>query len=132
MKCQKHVYSKLFSFVNKVKWLLVLLCITNNLVKHQLFIYTQLIVKTVLFQKIKLGKGHSLGLFDPKIGPYQVLPLRDRVNLGAMVMKGYSVMPKSLALLQSHHQINAISWTPMGVSYSSVEKYSVYSTAPAD
>ena len=32
----------------------------------------------------------TLVLFDPKIGPNQVLPLRTRVDLGAMAMKGYS------------------------------------------
>ena len=32
-------------------------------------------------------------------------PLQDRVNLGTMVMKEYSVFPKAPALLESHHQI---------------------------
>ena len=41
-----------------------------------------------------------LVLFNPKIGPYQVLPLRARVNLGAMAMKGYSAFPKASALLE--------------------------------
>ena len=35
-------------------------------------------------------------LFDPKIGPYQVLPFRVRVDPGAM--KGYSKFPKSSRL----------------------------------
>ena len=54
-KCQKNFYSKLFSLVNKVKWFQVLLCITNNSIKHQSFIYTQLNVKTVLFQIIQFS-----------------------------------------------------------------------------
>ena len=33
-----------------------------------------------------------LVLFNPQIGPYQVLPLRARVDLGAMAMKGYRVL----------------------------------------
>ena len=33
------------------------------------------------------------------------LPLRDRVDRGAMVMKRYSAFPKAPALLESHHQI---------------------------
>ena len=37
--------------------------------------------------------------------PYQVLPLRARVDLGAMAMKGYSAFPKAPALLEPHHQI---------------------------
>ena len=52
-KCQKQFYFKLFSLVNKVKWFQVLLCITNNSIKHQSFIYAELNAKTVLFQIIQ-------------------------------------------------------------------------------
>ena len=44
-------------------------------------------------------------LFDPQIGSYQVLPLQARVDLGAMVMKGYSTFPKASALQLPPHQI---------------------------
>ena len=44
-KYQRQFYFKLFSFLNKVKGFHVLQCITNNLIKHWLFIYTQLNVK---------------------------------------------------------------------------------------
>ena len=47
---------------------------------------------------------HSLVLFDLEIGPYQVLPLRARVDLGAMSMKRYSTFLKVPVLLESHHQ----------------------------
>ena len=43
--------------------------------------------------------------FDQQIGPYQVLLLRARVNLGAMVMKEHSAFPKDTALLEPLHQI---------------------------
>ena len=46
-----------------------------------------------------------LVLFNPLIGPYQVLPLRDRVDLEAMSMKGYSTFPKAPTLLKPHPQI---------------------------
>ena len=46
-----------------------------------------------------------LVLFNPYIGPYQVLPLRARVDLGVMAMKGYSAFPKAPVLLEPHHQI---------------------------
>ena len=46
-----------------------------------------------------------LVLFNPVIGPYQVLPLRVRVDRGAMSMKVYSVFPKVPASLEPHHQI---------------------------
>ncbi len=34
-----------------------------------------------------------------------MLPLRARVDLGAMAMKGHSEFPKAPALLELHHQI---------------------------
>ena len=37
--------------------------------------------------------------------PYQVLPRRARVKLGAMAMKGGSAFPKAPASLEPHHQI---------------------------
>ena len=46
-----------------------------------------------------------LVLFNPQIGPYQVLPLPARVDLGAMVIKGYFAFPKAPELLEPHHQI---------------------------
>ena len=52
-----------------------------------------------------LAQAHSLVLFDPYIGPYSVLPFRDRVDLGAMAIKGYSVFTKVPKLLKPHHQI---------------------------
>ena len=43
------------AYVNKVKWFQVLLCITNNSIKHQSFLYTQLNVKIVLFLRIQFS-----------------------------------------------------------------------------
>ena len=40
--------------VKKVKWLQVLLCIINNSIKNQSFVYTQLNDQTVLFLTIQL------------------------------------------------------------------------------
>ena len=57
--------------------------------------------KTVLFQPIHF----SLVLFHPLRGPYQMLPLRAKVELGAMAINGYSTFPKAPALLEPHHQI---------------------------
>ena len=63
-----------------------------------------------------------------------MLPLRARVDLEAMARKGYSAFPKAPALLEPHHQIVKchIQDTRFEGSYSSAEKQSVYSTAPAD
>ena len=45
-----------------------------------------LMSKQSYFKQFGLALVHSLVLFDPKIEPYQVLPLRARVDLGAMAM----------------------------------------------
>ena len=47
--------SSISSYLVKVKWFQVLLRITSNLNEYQSFIYTQLNVKTVLFQAIQLS-----------------------------------------------------------------------------
>ena len=41
----------------------------------------------------------------PRFSSYQVRPLRARVDLGAMAMKGYFALLKAPALLEPHHQI---------------------------
>ena len=61
--------------------------------------------KQFYFKQLSLASVHTLVLFDPYIGPYQVLPLRARVDLGAMATKEYSAFPKAPALLEPHHQI---------------------------
>ena len=93
--------------------------IANNSVRHKSFICTQFKCQTVLF--------------DPKIGPYQVLPLWACVDLGAMVMKGYATFPKAPALLGvTIRWFNVISRTLIGDLTPHVKTQSVYSTAPAD
>ena len=60
----KHIL--LITFLNKpkhillltVKWFQVLLCITNNLIKYQSFVYTQLNGQKVLFQAIQFSISH--------------------------------------------------------------------------
>ena len=66
--------------------------------------------------------------------PYQVLPLRVRVDLGAMAMKAYSTFPKAPALLELHSQIGLchIQDTRWWGSYPSAEMHSVYSIAIGD
>ena len=76
----------------------------------------------------------QLVLFNTKIGPYQVLPLRARLDLVAMAIKGCSAFPKAPALLEPQHQI-IVSYPGHSLgrgSYPSAEVQSVYSTAPAD
>ena len=48
----KQFYFKQLSFgVNKVEWFQVLICITNNSIKHQSFAYTQLSDKQFYFKQ---------------------------------------------------------------------------------
>ena len=75
-----------------------MLCITNNAIKHQSFVYTQLNNQTVLFQTIQFSINHLFALslnikqfyskrqtvqFDAEIGSYQVLPLRGQSGPGS-------------------------------------------------
>ena len=58
--------------------------------------------------------------------------LQIREDLGAMVMKEYSALPKAQALFEPRYQIfSVISRTFACGSYPSAEKQSVYSTASA-
>ena len=61
--------------------------------------------KQFYFKQFSLAQVRSLVLFEPLIGPYQVLPLWGRVDLRAMAMKRYSAFPKAPALLEPHYQI---------------------------
>ena len=95
----------------------------------------------VFYSPSRLGKSFvctkfkcQIVLFDPKIEPYQVLPLKVRVDLGVMEMKGYSTFTKYPALLKPHHQIVQVSYSghSLGEFYPSVEMQPAYSTAPAN
>ena len=92
------------------------LCTQFNVFKYcyispvtQTIIYTQLNDPTVLFQAIQFRISIQFAcqtvLFDPLIGPYQVLIFWTTVDVGAMTMKGNSTFPKAPALLKRHHQI---------------------------
>ena len=91
-----------------VKWFQVLLCITNNSIKHQSFVYTQVNDQTVLVQTIQFSIGHlfahSLNVKQFNL-TFQVLSLRVRVDLGEMAMKRYSAFSKAPVLLEPPHQI---------------------------
>ena len=74
------------------------------IVKTFLFKAIQFIL-TVLIQTIQFSISMRFVLFNPYIGPYQVLQLRAREDLGAMAMKESSAFPKASASLEPHHQI---------------------------
>ena len=86
----------------------MVLIIVNFFIKYQAFVYTQLHVKTVLFETVQSNISHLFAhclnvkqtvLFNPQIGPYQMLLLLAGVDLGAMAMKWYSALPKASVLL---------------------------------
>ena len=86
-------------------------------------------------KQFSLASEHSLVLFDPSIGPYQILSLRARVDLGVMVVSGYSTFPKAAAQLEPNHQIVSCHFPDTRwreVSHPSAEKQSVYSTDLGD
>ena len=70
-------------------------------------------IKQFNFEAIQFSISHLFALslkcqtvlFDPEIGPYQVLLFQARVGLGVITMKRYSTFPKAPALLEPHHQI---------------------------
>ena len=81
--------SILFIHLHTIKWFQVLLRITNDSTKHQSFVDTQLDGQTVLFLTIRFN-GSDLSAHSLNVKQFYltyVLPLRVRVDLGAMAMK---------------------------------------------
>ena len=128
------------AYINKVKWLQILLCITNNSIKHQSFVYSQLNDQIFLFLIFQFCMSFVCTqlkcqtiLFDSWIESFQVLLFRAKVNLGVMAMKRYSTFPKAQALLELHWRLFCvISRTIIGESYPFAKIQLVYSTTPAD
>ena len=100
-----------------VKWFQELLCITNNLIKHQ-FTHCQ----TVLFLTIWFTISHffctQLKYQTDRTQSGATTP--NRVELGSMAIKRYSTFPK-VPWLKPHS---------LWESYSSAEMQSVYFTDP--
>ena len=66
------------------------------------------------------------------MGPNQVLPLQDRVDLGAKSVKEYFTFPNLQGWSLNIRRICYIQETQWVASYPSAEMLSVYSTAPTD
>ena len=118
----------------------VLLCITNNSIKHQSFAYTKLNDQTVLFLTIHFCISH---LFALSLNVKQFYwPINKKGSIRCYHSKSewtwewwqWKRTPHSLKLL-TIRLFHVISKTLIGggegVSYSSAEMQSVYSTAPA-
>ena len=92
VNCSKYCYaSQIFQF--KFMWL-----------DHSLLNGKAVIFHIFQFSIRTLFKCQT-DLFDPLIGPYQVLPFPDRVDLGATAMKGKPAFLKIPVLLELNHQI---------------------------
>ena len=108
----KQFYLKQFNLalVNKVKFIQELLFNTNNSIKHQSFVYTQLNDQFLFNNSIQHKSffaqfAYQRVLFNPWIEANEVPPLRAQVYLGTMAIKEYSAFPNAPALLEYHHQI---------------------------
>ena len=94
-----------------VKSFQVLLYITNNSIKHNSFVYSQLNDQTVLFQTIQFSISHlfTLSLNVKKFylthWALSVATILDQSEPGSNGKKKYSAFPKAPALLEPHHQI---------------------------
>ena len=114
----------------------VLICITNNSIKHQSSIYTQLNIKTVLFQTIQLSistQFSSIMTIDRNLSG-ATTPGQRRTK--SYCHKGELHIPPKLPH-QWNLNIRLLSIISRirvggGRSYPSVKMQSVYSTAPAD
>ena len=73
-----------------------------------------LLPKAFLFQAIQFSQTVLIQTtpfsISTQIEPNPVQPFRNRVDLGAMAIKGYSEFPKSPASLESHHEIVLCQW----------------------
>ena len=105
--------------------------ISNNSVSDN---YTLSVSKTVLFQTIQFSISTQFSSFDHWIGPYQVLQLQDRVDRGAMAMKGYSVIPQSISITGISPSDCLVSYLGYSLrkSFPFADKQSLYSIAAAD
>ena len=113
-------------------------CITNNSIKYQSFVYivelsNSSFSNNSIYYKpfVCIQFKYQTVLWDPDIKPYQVLPLRARVDLGPIenewilcISQSSSLTTASSDCLVSGH------WLGVGV-YPSVEMQSVYFTAQA-
>ena len=108
-----------------------MLSITNNSIKHQSFLYTQLNDQAVLFLTIQLNLNHlfvlilniKTFLFDPIKG----LPLWVRVNLEVMAMKGlyrFSQNFSTTRALQSDFSVITMTLIDAGRGLTSLQRCS--------
>ena len=111
-----------------------MLCITNNSVKQQLFIYTQLNVKTVIFQTIQFNISTQFSSVWPieKTVSGATTPVQS--GLGRNGNKGVLHIPKSSSIAWALPSDCLVTYTghSLGEFYFSAGMQSVYSAASDD
>ena len=118
------------SYLSNVYFFQVLLCITNNSIKHESFVYTQLNDKTFQFQIIQFSMSFVCNQYKyqtPIDWTLSGATTPRQNDLGRMVMKRYTAFLQASTLLKPHHQILVVER-----SNPSAETQLVYSTVPAD
>ena len=133
-KCQKQFYFKLFSLVKKVQWFQVFLCITNNPIKHQSFIHTQLNIKTVLFQTIQFSINTQFSSIWPIDRTLSSTTNPGQSEPGSDGNKEVLHIPQSSSITGASSSDCFVSYPGhlLGKSYLYAEKQLVYSTAPTN
>ena len=132
--CQKQFYFKPFSLVKKLKWSQVLLCITKNSIKYQSFIFTQLNVKTVLFQTIQFSLSTQFSYIWTIDGTLLGATTPGQCEFGSDNNKRVLSIPKSSSIRGASLSDYLVSYLGHSSkeSYCSADMQSVYSTVLAE
>ena len=130
-------YVLLITFLNEpklilwytVKWFQVLLCITNNSSKYQLFVYTQLNNPTVLFQTIQFSISHLFAL-SLNVKEFCLTLATTESQSGPGSDGNEDPIPRSSSITGVSPLDGFCQYQETRCPFA--EKLSVYSTAPAD
>ena len=110
----------LFNTIHTVKWFQVLRCITNNSIKHQSFVHTQLNNHTVLFQSIQF----SMSFVYTQLNGQRVPFLTNRFNISNLFALSLNVKQSYLIHRQNHIgcYYSRLVWTREQWQYSAFPK----------
>ena len=119
--------------LHTVKCFQLLLCITNNSIKHQLFVYSQLNDQTVQSLTIQFSISR---LFAHSLNAKQLYLThrQDPIRCYHSRPERYSAFPQSSSITGASPSDDLVSYLghSLGESYSFSQMQSVYSTTPAD
>ena len=96
---QTHTHTHTHTYICMIIYIYIYIVICTSAIFIIILVYNRVYLIIQFTKTIQFSISVPLVLFHPWIGPYQVLPRRARVHLGAMAMKGCSVFPKVPALL---------------------------------